>query len=292
MRFLWVVMFVFAAAPAAAQTGSSPAVETRPFRLNANGLKNLLVHCDPTTLAGAAKTTRNALLTGAAAAVIGVLAADSAEGRAESEFLDVLVSKLRPTAAYGAFDGLQLKAYQESGYKLTDQFEVCTSTIGPSQLEVVRPLAPSLIPQPIAGLQTLPTASLTQLKGSILGQDAHFSLSQFVTPACTAPTSDLMSEMRMGSLGLYRLYGTVSQMKLGGLQPASGARVDVIGPTPNSCITSNTGQFEFWVTQAKYTVNVSEAPDWSATEDVKAEPFGTSLDIVLLPESLLRSPHQ
>jgi hypothetical protein len=264
MRFAGfaMVMLLFGVGPVPAQPGAPSSVVTRPFRLDADGLQRMFLHCDQTTLAGAASTTRNALLTGAVTAVIEVLAADTPESRTASEFFSTLVSKLGPTATFGAINELQLRVYQGRGYKQTDRFEVCSSTIGPSQLALVRPVSPVRIPQQIIGYQNLATASLAELKSSIFGQEANsFARANFSTPPCTAHTNDIMSQMRLGKAGLYPLSGTISsRRRLSGPEPAAGARVDVIGPSPESCITSSDGQFDFFVRGGQYTVKASQAP--------------------------------
>ena len=139
----------------------------------------------------------------------------------------------------------------------------------------------------IIGSHNLPTASLADVTSSIFGQEANsFSLASFSTPLCTAHTNDVMSDLRLGEVGLYPLHGTVSSLSLGGPQPAAGARVDVIGPSPGSCITSSDGQFDFYVRGRQYRVNASKASNWPATVDVLIGAFGKSLTITLVPKPI------
>ncbi len=123
MRFsgFAMLMVLVGAGPAAAQPGAASNVATRPLRLDANSLKHTFLHCDQTTLAGASDTTRSALLKGAVTAVIEVLTADEPEVRTASGFFSVLVSKLGPTAAFGAINarlrnqGLRRAGVQKNG---------------------------------------------------------------------------------------------------------------------------------------------------------------------------------
>jgi hypothetical protein len=163
MRFSYIgFLCLYAACGLNAQTPNRPTAspdgtQRQSFALASVDWKKLSAQfyaCKPTTIAGLKHEIEansvKTLVSVTINAIGSVLAADTGEGRATSEILQVAVSKLRVPAMLALFADSQAKAYQELGFKLSDPIESCSPTVGPSQLIIVRRrLEP--------GLQTIPS---------------------------------------------------------------------------------------------------------------------------------------
>jgi hypothetical protein len=277
------------------QTGSS-GMQIQPFRLDSTALKGLLGECQSTTLAGAEqeirKKTQKAFLAGTVAAVVEFLSAgEGPEGRAVSEFFPILAAKLRVPAALGLLGSTEMQIYQGRGYRLTDTFEVCSPTVGLPDLTVVLPVTPSVKSAEANAadqLQPMPTLSVDALRSLRWLQPQDSTLPEPVKlPTCDLPNP--FARPNFATVMAAKLSGTVLDLSSGkalasgatGPQPAQGARVDLIGPTPASCVTSSGGEFSFRSLLAgSYSLQVSQFLRQSSTTSLTLQP-GQAQDLTV-----------
>lgn len=282
------------------QTGSS-GMQIQPLRLDSAGLKGLLVECQPTTLAGAEqeirKKTQKAFLAGTVAAVVEFLSGgEGPEGRAVSKFVTILVAKLGVPAALGLLGSAETQIYQGRGYRLTDAFEVCSPTVGLTDLTVVLPVtlsAKSADANAGDQLQPLPTVSVDALRSLHWLQPQDSSLPESVKlPTCDLPNP--FARPNFATVLDAKVSGTVLDLFSGkalalgatGPLPAQGAHVDLIGPTSASCVTSSSGEFSFRSLLAgSYTLQVSQFLRQSSTTSLTLQP-GQAQDLTVRLTSL------
>jgi|HubBroStandDraft_6_1064221.scaffolds.fasta_scaffold145922_2 hypothetical protein len=256
------------------QSASQPAgLQIQPFKLAAADFKAMLYRCQPTTTLADAekqiqKNAESAFRDGSVKAVMAFLsAAEGPEGRPISEFIPVLFSNLRRPAEIAHLNETQTGVFKGLGYRADDRFEICTPRFGPTDLTVLRPVSvpgQSALANAAAQVSMLPTFStydFSNLSQTRLAAKAWLESVQLPTcdpDAQPGVTSSLFSSLSgtVSAVGEHRGF-TVGKPRASLVQ---GAQVDLIGPTPASCRTPESGGFLFRnLLAGYYTLRVSQA---------------------------------